>query len=394
MPSTPASGDASQEPRTRRPDTLAVRVGRESDPSTGAVTPPIVLSTTFERDEQYEPLGDYVYARTEHPTRSRLEAVLGALEGGAAAAVFASGQAATTAVLHSLSPGDHVLLPDDLYYGTRAALDRHYARWGIEWTAVDMSSLDVVRAAIRPSTALAWVETPSNPTLKCTDIAGVVEVVRSTGRPDAFVVVDNTWATPIFTSPLALGADLVMHSTTKQIGGHSDVLGGALVTGAIDERWNRISDYRSVTGAVPSPFDSWLLLRSAPTLPIRARAQAAAAARIAEWCATQGTVVEKVHYPGLSTHPGHDVAARQMRNGFGSMLSIEVHGGAAAARAVAGSLRLFVRATSLGGVESLVEHRLSVEGPTSVAPPGLLRLSVGLEDVEDLIEDLAAALGR
>lgn len=374
-------------------ETLAVHAGRKVDPATGAVMTPIYLSTTFERKPDGSYTEGFVYTRSENPNRRALEEALAALEGGEVAAAFASGQAATLAVLQALAAGDsvgspHVIIPEDTYFGTRKLALEVLAPWGLQASAVDMTDLDQVRAAVRPTTRLIWVETPSNPLLKITDIAAVAEIAHAAG---ARCVVDNTWPSPILQQPLALGADLVMHATTKYLGGHSDLLGGALIARAPDDFFARIRTIQTTGGAVPSPFDCWLLLRSLRTLPYRMAAHCGHARRVAEFLAGHPRVAV-VHYPGLPSHPGHAVAARQMQ-GFGGMLSIQVVGGAAEAMAVAGRVQLFTRATSLGGVESLIEHRASAEGPDSPTPPNLLRISVGLEHPDDLIADLAQALG-
>jgi cystathionine gamma-synthase len=376
-------------------ETRAVHVGHEIDPTSGAVTPSLVMSTTFARDENYDPISENIYTRSENPNRTSLEAALASLEGARAACAFSSGQAATAAVFHSLNPGDHVVLPDDLYFGTKVLLEEHYARWNVHASYVDMTNLDRVRDAMRPTTRLVWVETPSNPCLKLADIRAIADIAHGQG---AIVVADNTWASPVFTRPHDHGADIVMHSTTKYIGGHSDVLGGALTVRDLlgdpsDIWWNRIVRYRYLGGAVPSPFDCWLLLRSIPTLAVRARAQAQSALRVAQWLSNQPSVAA-VHYPGLPSHPQHAIAGAQMVSGFGGMLSIELKGTANDALRVITRVKLFTRATSLGGVESLIEHRFSVEGVNSASPPTLLRISIGLEHVDDLIADLDHALGR
>ncbi len=368
-------------------ETLAVHAGHATDPTTGAVAPPLVLSTTFERDAQNNPLGAYVYSRSENPNRLALEEAFTALEGGAAAAAFASGQAATLSVLHALSTGDHLIAPTDIYYGTRAQADLLYVRWGLQASFVDTTDLDQIKAALRPNTKLIWIETPSNPRLHITDIAAVADIAHSHG---ALLACDNTWATPLLTRPFEFGADLVMHSTTKYFGGHSDVLSGCIVTRAQNEYFERIRAFQIQGGAVAAPFDCWLLLRSLPTLPARVQIQSANAAKLADALSRQPRL-SKVHYPGLLTHPGHAIAARQMKS-FGGMLSIEVAGGCAAALAVAGRVQIFKRATSLGGVESLLEHRATVEGPNTTTPDNLLRLSIGLEHADDLLADLLQAL--
>lgn len=369
-------------------ETTAVHAGARVDPSTGAVTPPIHLSTTFERAADGSYTDGYVYGRSDNPNRRALEECLTALEGGAATVAFPSGQAAVYGVLAALRPGDHLLLPDDCYFGTRRVADEVLAPWGLAWSMVDMTDLDAVAAALRPTTRLVWIETPSNPRLKITDIGAVAEMGRNAG---AMVACDNTWATSLATQPLALGADFVVYATTKYLGGHSDLTGGAVIAAQNDETFARIRLAQTVGGSVPAPFDCWLLLRSIRTLPWRVRAHTANAQAVAE-ALVGHPAIARVNYPGLASHPGHAIAARQMAH-FGGMLSIELHGGAEAALAASQRVQLFTRATSLGGVESLIEHRYSVEGPFSVAPPSLLRISIGLEHPDDLIADLRQALG-
>ncbi len=368
-------------------ETLAVHAGHQPDPGTGAVTPPIHLSTTFERAPDGSFPGGYIYTRDANPNRRALEQCLAELEGGAAAAAFASGMAAASAIFQSLGPGDHVLVPDDSYYVTRKLLGEVYGRWRLEHTAVDMTDPAAVAAAIRPATRIIWVETPSNPLMRVTDIAAIVAVARKAG---VRVVCDNTWASPVLTRPLALGADLVMHSTTKYLGGHSDVLSGAVVARADDDLFQRIRTVQVAGGAVASPFDCWLLLRGIRSLPYRMRGHSEHAMAVARFLEAHAAVA-RVHYPGLASHPAHAVAARQMAD-FGGMLSLEVRGGRAEAMGMTGRLRLITRATSLGGPETLIEHRASVEGVHTRAPEGLLRMSVGLEHPDDLIADLAQAL--
>lgn len=372
------------------PETLAVHAGRAPDPATGAVTPNLVFSSTFARDDQGQLPAGHVYSRTSNPNRASVEAALATLEGGAHALAFASGQAASAAIFATLAPGDRVLLPDDLYHGTRYLAQNEFGRWGLQAEFIDTSDLAAVRAALQRPARLVWLETPSNPRLKISDLAAVAQLARAAG---ALVVADNTWATPVLCSPLALGAHVALHSTTKYLGGHSDLLGGVLVVGADGpaDLVTRLRAWQNLGGAVPAPFDCWLLLRSLSTLPLRVRAQSATAATLAAWLAAHPQV-ERVYYPGLASHPGHAIAARQMR-AFGGMVSFEVRGGHDAAKAVACRVKLITQATSLGGVESLIEHRRPVEGPASVTPPGLLRFSVGLEHVDDLRADLAQALG-
>ncbi len=368
-------------------ETLAVHAGQAVDPSTGAVSAPIQLSTTFERDVDGGYARGHMYTRNSNPNRSALEQGIGALEGGEAAAAFASGMGAAMALFQALAPGDHVLAHVDAYYGMSRLLRDFFLTWGLQADFVDMSDIDLVKKAMRPNTRLAWVETPSNPLLKVVDLAAVGEVVRAGG---ARCVCDNTWA-PIIQRPFDLGMDLVLHSTTKYFGGHCDVLGGIIVARKKDEFFERVQRIQYAGGAVPSPFDCWLILRGMRTLPWRMRAHCENAMKVATFLATHREV-EQVHYPGLPSHPGHGVAARQMSM-FGGMLSIEVKGGRAAAMAAAAQTKLFTRATSLGGVESLIEHRASIEGSGTTAPEGLLRLSIGLEHPDDLIEDLGQALG-
>ncbi len=370
-------------------DTLAVHSGRRIDPSTGAVTPPIHLSTTFERGPDGEYPHGFSYTREDNPNRKALEECLAALEGGKEALAFSSGLAVATALVQGLEPGDHIIAPDDVYYGLRKVIGEVFGKWNIETAYVDMTDLAAVRAAVRPTTRLVLVETPSNPLLKITDLAAIAGIAR---KANAISVCDGTFATPVLQRPFEHGIDMVMHSTTKYVAGHSDVLGGALVTRFDNYLFERARKSQRYGGSAPSPFDCWLTLRGISTLPLRVRAMAESAARIASFLGTH-PAVETVHYPGLAHHPGHEIAARQM-SGFGAMLSIEVFGGKAEAMAAAARMKVFTRATSLGGTHSLVEHRASVEGPTSKTPQGLLRMSIGLESVEDLIGDLSAALGR
>lgn len=374
----------------RRPlrfETLAVHAGHGVDPATGAVTQPIHLSTTFERDADGSYPHGYLYSRNHNPNRNSLEAAVAALEGGSAAAAFGSGLAAVAAIFQTLQPGDHVLAPLDIYHGTANVLRHLFAKWAVEASCVDMTDLDAVRQAMRPSTRIVWIETPSNPLLQCVDIAAVAEIAHHAG---AVAVADNTFASPALQRPLDLGCDLVMHATTKYLGGRSDVLGGVAITKADDELFAGIRTAQLYGGGVPSPFDCWLVMRSLPTLPYRMQAHCAHAMRVAEFLA-EHPKVSAVHYPGLPANPFHAVAERQM-SGFGGMLSFELRAGRDAAMAVAAHVEIFTRATSLGGVESLIEHRASIEGPQSKTPQELLRVSVGLEHVDDLVDDLAQAL--
>ncbi len=369
-----------------RIETVAVHAGHEVDPATGAVAAPIHLSTTFERDAEGNYPHGYSYGRSANPNRSALESALASLEGGAEAAAFSSGLAASSGILQSLAPGDHVIAPTDVYHGMTKLLREVYLRWGLELSFVDMTRLDEVKKAVREKTKLIWIETPSNPLLKITDIAAVAEVAHAAG---AICACDNTWA-PIVQRPLDLGCDLVMHSTTKYLGGHSDVTSGAVVAKTSTDFFARVREIQTTCGGVPSPFDSWLVLRGMRSLPWRMRGHCENALKIASWLSDHAQV-EAVHYPALESHAGHEIAARQM-SAFSGMLSFEVRGGREAALAVAAKTKVFIQATSLGGVESLVEHRASIKGEDPRTPQGLLRLSIGLEHADDLIEDLAQAL--
>ena len=365
-----------------RPETLVVH--SPVDAVTGAVVPAIHTSTTYARDAAYEVRDGRVYTRDENPTHEHAEVLLAKLEGGAAALSFASGMAAATSVFRALCvPGDHVVASRACYFALRAWLGTWGPRWGIAVDIVDTTDLAAVKAALRPTTRLVWIETPANPTWDVTDLAAVRALTTAT------ICVDSTAATPVHTQPLALGIDLVMHSATKYLAGHSDVLAGMLVTRVIDARWQALRDLRHVEGAVLGPFEAWLLLRGMRTLFVRVERQSRTAQRVAEQVEAMGV---KVLYPGLPSHPQHAVAARQMCGGFGGMMAILTGGGAARALEVIKKLRVWVPATSLGGVESLVEHRRTAEGAASISPPDLLRLSVGLEHEDDLIEDLRGAL--
>jgi cystathionine gamma-synthase len=372
-------------------ETLAVHAGHEVDPTTGSVASPIYLSTTFARDPDGVPLGGHTYIRESNPNEHQLEAALasleGGLEGGAAALVFASGMAAGIALLQTLPPGSHVIFPDDVYYGFRIAAEENLPNWGISSTAVAMQDPREVEAALRPETRLVWMESPSNPLLKVTDIRAVAGLARQAG---ALTLIDSTFATPALQRPIELGVDVVLHSSTKYFGGHSDVQGGALVFARRDGLFEKTDHIRHVLGAVASPFNSWLVLRGLRTLACRMAVQSANALAVARALAVLPSV-SAVHYPGLESHPGHEVAKRQM-SAFGGMLSFQTSGGREAALKAVSRARLFTRATSLGGVESLIEHRASSEGPQSRTPQDLVRLSIGLEHPDDLIADLEQAL--
>ncbi|MEP6993165.1 MAG: PLP-dependent transferase [Acidobacteriota bacterium] len=368
-------------------ETRAVHAGGKPDPGTGAIAPPIHLSTTFEHGPAGERPGGYMYIREGNPTQTRLEEALAEVEGGQTAFVFASGLAAGAAYLQALPAGSHVVFPDDIYYGFRTIAEEFLPRWGMEASAVDMGDLDRVRAALKPNTRLIWAETPSNPLMKIVDLSAVASIAREAG---ARMIVDGTFATPALQRPLELEADAVLHATTKYLGGHSDVQGGALILREKDELGDKIAHVRHILGAVSSPFNSWLVLRGLRSLSCRMERHSSNGLALARALAAHPGI-EAVHYPGLESHPGHAVAAQQM-SGFGGMLSLRVRGGRDAAIRVASRVKLFTNATSLGGTESLIEHRASSEGPASPTPQNLLRVSVGLEHPDDLIADLTQAL--
>lgn len=374
---------------TLKLETLAIHAGNTPDTSTGAVSQPIHLSTTFEREADGSFPHGYIYNRTDNPNRKSLEILLATLEGGAAALAFSSGSAAAGAVFRALRPDDHAIVPDDMYHGIRKLLNQVFVPWGLEISCVDLTSLESVQAALKPNTKLIWIETPSNPMLKITDIEAITKLAKSVG---AKVACDNTWTPPGMQPVFSLGADIVMHATTKYLAGHSDVLGGALVVKEKHEFFERMQFVQRNEGAVPSPFDCWLTMRGIRTLPYRMRGHCENATTLAQFL-NQHPKVEKVYFPGLESHPNHDVAKKQMTS-FGAMMSFQIKGDEAEAMKVAANLKLIIRATSLGGVESLIEHRASIEGPDSKTPKNLLRFSVGLEHVDDLITDLEQALKR
>ena len=371
------------------PETLTAQAMGRIDPVTKALVPPLHTSTTYQRD----PDGGYSsgrgYTRPHNPTYDEPEALLAALEGGKDCLLFASGMAAATAVFQALLPGDHVIASRVMYWALRTWLVDFAMSWGLEVEFVDTSDLDAVAAAMRPGkTRLLWLETPANPTWEITDIAAVAKIAHASR---ARVAVDSTVATPVLTRPLEHGADLVVHSASKYLNGHSDVLAGAIICAESDSFWQRIRNWRRDAGSVLGPFEAWLLLRGMRTLFVRVRQCCESAHAIARHLDVHPTVAQ-VLYPGLPKHPGHAVAARQMVGGFGGMLSIRLRNGEAAAMATAAAVKVFKRATSLGGVESLIEHRASIEGPSTTVPPDLLRLSIGLENLHDLIADLEQAL--
>lgn len=367
---------------------IAQALGKVDGPSR-AVVPPIHVTTTFIRDPDNQYRTGNIYGRPDNETVREAEHMIAALEGAEAAFVFGSGMSSAIAVFLALQPGDHVVAPRVMYWALRGWLMKDAASWGIETTFVDMSDLAAVEAAIRPGqTKLIWAETPANPLWTITDIEAVARIAKAHG---ARLAVDSTCATPLLTRPLDFGADIVMHAATKYLNGHSDVLAGALATRAVDDFWARIQRNRAAMGLILGPFEAFLLIRGMRTLSLRVEAACRSAMELAQRFANHPRILE-VLYPGLDSHPGHAIARRQMTGGFGGMLSIRVREGEDAAIAAAARVELWKRATSLGGVESLIEHRASIEGPDTPCPRDLLRLSVGIEDVEDLYTDLDRAL--
>ena len=372
--------------------TRAIHAGYRPDPATGAVNAPIYASSTFAQDGVGGLRSGYEYARTGNPTRTALESSLAAVEDGAFARAFSSGMAASDCALRAvLRPGDHIVIPDDAYGGTFRLIDKVFREWGVAHTPVHLSDLDAVRAAITERTRMIWVETPTNPLLSIADIAALAEIGHAAS---AIVLVDNTFASPALQQPLGLGADIVLHSTTKYIGGHSDVVGGALITdsGELDAKFAFL---QNGAGAVPGPFDAYLTMRGLKTLELRMQRHSENGMRVAQFLA-EHPAISQVLYPGLPSHPGHDVAARQM-TGFGGMVSVRMSGGAEAARKFCSATEIFILAESLGGVESLIEHpgamtHASTAGSRLEVPEDLVRLSVGIEDPADLIADLEQSL--
>jgi len=369
-----------------KPETVAIHAGNFYKTSTNDVTLPINLSTTFLRDEDGGYSGGHMYSRVSNPNRTALEKALTALEKGAGACAFSSGNTAGMALFQALNPGSHIIAPDDMYWGFKKQLQTIF-KDTLAFDFIDLTRVDEIAAHIKENTVLIWAETPSNPLLKITDIAAISRISKKHGL---LFACDSTFASPCLQNPIALGADIVMHSSTKYIGGHSDVLGGVLVTAELNEFWEKIKNIQETGGAVPSPFDCFLLIRSIKTLPYRMRGHCANGMALALFL-EKHPAVEAVFYPGLSTHPQYEIAKSQMSD-FGGMLSILVKGGAEEARKVVNKVKLFAQATSLGGVESLIEHRASIEGPNTKTPPNLIRISAGLEHIDDLIADLEQAL--
>jgi cystathionine gamma-synthase len=377
--------------KSQKPETMAAQALGWVDDTTKEVVGQIHISTTYIRDTDNQYRSGRIYARDQNPTFDQPEAVLNALEGGFETRLFASGMAAATAVFQALNPGDHLIASQVMYWSLRNWLKNFATRWGLQVEFIDMSSPGNLRAAIKPGvTKLVWIETPANPTWSITDIAASAELAHAAG---ALLAVDSTVATPVLTRPISLGADIVMHAATKYLNGHSDVVAGTLTAARDSECWQRIKQNRAQLGGIAGPFEAWLLTRGMRTLYLRVRAASASAMTIAQHF-EKHPLVGDVLYPGLPSFSGHKIAAAQMQGGFGGMLSIRVKAGEAAAIATAAHVEIWKRATSLGGVESLIEHRASVEGAGTPAPPDLLRLSVGIEDTQDLIADLEQALAR
>ena len=353
-----------------------------------AISPPIYLSSTFIRNKEGKYQDGYKYSRNDNPNRRTLEKSISTLENGTTGFAFGSGMAAISAVFQSLKTGDHIILPDDVYFNLKLLIKNVFNRWGLSCSFVNMSNIEAISHSLNQQTRLIWIESPSNPQLKISDIRGICKLAHA---HQILIAVDNTWPTPVLQNPLDLGADIVVHSSTKYLGGHSDVLGGCIVLKKSGSLADRIQSIQVQTGAIPSPFDCWLISRGIHTLHLRITKQTENAQKLAEWLDDQPRV-NRVLYPGLKNHPNHAIAAQQMKGGFGGMLSLLIDGDEIQTRAVANKLKLFTQATSLGGIESLVEHRRSIEGSESRTPCNLLRLSLGIEHVEDLIVDWEQAL--
>ena len=378
-------------PKDLAPETYAAQGMHRPDPVTGNLIPPVQPSTTYARDENYKLIADgRHYARDENPSFLTAEGMLAQLEGGEESLLFSSGMSAANAIVQALNPGDHIVIPKVMYWGLRNWMVDFCARWGIELDQYDLADPDDLASTVKAGqTALVWIETPCNPTWDVIDIETAAEVAHGAG---ARLAVDSTVSTPVLTRPIEFGADVVMHSATKYLNGHGDVVAGALVTAAKDEFWGEVRKVRAEGGAIPGSFEAWLLQRGMRTLFLRVGHASQSALTIAQHFENH-SALDSVLYPGLENHPGHDIAKKQMQGGFGGMLSLRVKGGEKGALKVVGKCQVFVRATSLGGVESLIEHRYSIEGASSPIPKDLLRLSVGIEHVDDLIADLEQALG-
>lgn len=368
-------------------ETLAIKSVENQFSNSEPVSTPIYLSSTYKRKNDGSYTNNFIYARHNNPNRAILENSLALLENGEHAFAFSSGMAAVSAVFQLLKTGDHVILPDDIYYAIKKLFNLVLERWNLTYSLVDMTNLNEVSQAVRPNTALIWIESPSNPQLKLTDIEAISNFAH---KNNILCAVDNTWMTPVLQNPLQLNADIVVHSTTKYFGGHSDVLGGCLIVND-NELAEKILNIQQLSGAVPAPFDCWLISRGIQTLHLRVSKQCENAMALAKYL-EQHVKIERVNYPGLPSHSQHNLACRQQKNQFGAMLSVLIKGSEKNAIEVANKLKYFTQATSLGGVESLVEHRKSVEGPESPTPSNLLRISVGIEHINDLIEDWKNAL--
>ncbi len=368
-------------------ETKAIHTGLKLGNPSNAIIPPISPSTIYEIDETGYNENDLLYSRLDNPNRLQFEHLISTLENGEAAAAFSSGIAAAKAILTALRPGDHIVLPEDVYTGNRNMVNRIMAPWGLEPSFIDMTSIETIEAHIQPNTKLIWIETPSNPLMRITDIRAVVELAKSR---NLLTVADNTWPPPVNQLPLELGVDLVLHSTSKYFGGHSDIIGGAVIAKKYDDFFERIRLNQQIGGAVPSPQDCWMLSRSTRTLAYRMKGHNEHASKVAAYLIAHPRIAD-VYYPGIATHRGHEIAKSQMR-GFGGMISFLVDGNQEASIKIVGSSKLITRATSLGGVESTWEHRQSSEGKDSITPENLIRLSVGLEHPDDIIEDLDRAL--
>ena len=369
-------------------ETIAIHSSMHHQTKTNSITPSIEVSTNFEHDEHGYQEGDYIYTRANNPNRAQLERVLADMEGGEVCAAFSSGIAAMNSVFMNVDKGSHILIPNDIYHGSRMLLEKYGSRWDVEYSAVDTTDLEAYEAAFKPNTKLVIIETPSNPKLLITDLASVIPIAHSKG---ARVCVDNTFSTPLNTNPISFGADLVMHSTSKYLGGHSDILGGAIISAKNDSFFEGIQTIQKSQGAVPSPRDCWLLSRSIRSFPYRMRGHNTNARLVAEYLISHPKI-RQVNYPGLKTHDGHDIANSQMK-GYGGMISFLFDGDYEQTLSVVANSKLIRRATSLGGIESLWEHRKSSEGEHSKTPENLIRFSVGLEHIDDIIEDLSNALG-
>lgn len=374
---------------TQKPkfETIAIKSTENKFSDSTPVSTPIYLSSTYKRNSDGSYTNDFVYSRANNPNRAIVEESIAILENGKQAFAFSSGMAAISAVFQSLKTGDHILLPDDIYYAVKRLMEEVLKRWNLSYDLVDMSNIEAVEKAVKPNTALIWVESPSNPQLKLSDIVAIAEIAH---KNKALCTVDNTWLTPVFQNPLELGADIVVHSTTKYFGGHSDVIGGCVVMNDAKIA-EKIKNIQILSGAVPAPFDCWLIARGIQTLKLRVKQQSKNALKLAKYLESHPKI-EKVLYPGLESHPQHLLAKKQQKKGFGAMLSVLIKGNETETTSIASKLVYFTLATSLGGVESLVEHRKSVEGADSPTPYNLLRISVGIEHIDDLISDWKKAL--